>query len=402
MANRFPLIVDAANTANSIIKELPSGDYMDLTSSGASNIAVANLQITGGSNGQVLSTGGSGNLSWASAGGGSSSNVAAGEYRLFLDSPPANAWIRAGNIQATYPSWKYPDIANIANLNTAPYTQYANSSATWFVSTGTQTSTLTGNIAITIGAGGAAAPYGSGLSQNGTPGGATIITYSNLIVRANGGGGAGVWASIGYGGSWTGGGYGANGGNGGYGSQGVYGQTVGIGGGGGIGLRDTAGGRWIGANGSDYYFDFARALSGVGLSIGTASNVQNSGANGGLGCGGGAKAYGGSTTRGGFGGWGGGGGGAGWGVYSASDMGWGGDGGNGFAIIATTNTSNVTTYTLYGGNNTNSANHAIPANTTSIKAWAVGGGGGGGSAYFNSDPGAGGGGGALAYYEWRV
>lgn len=82
MASRFPLIVDAANVSNSIIKELPGGDYLDMTGSGIANVAVANLQVLGGSSGQVLSTNGSGNLSWITANSGGSNSYVSSEVRF--------------------------------------------------------------------------------------------------------------------------------------------------------------------------------------------------------------------------------------------------------------------------------------------------------------------------------
>lgn len=77
MANRFPLIVDSSGTA--AIKELASGDNLDLTGNGivgAGTVALTNLTVGGsqGSDGQVLTSTGSG-IAWedaASGGGGGS------------------------------------------------------------------------------------------------------------------------------------------------------------------------------------------------------------------------------------------------------------------------------------------------------------------------------------------
>ena len=74
MANRFPLIVDSSGTA--AIKELASGDNLDLTGNGivgAGTVALTNLTVGGsqGSDGQVLTSTGSG-IAWEDASGGSS------------------------------------------------------------------------------------------------------------------------------------------------------------------------------------------------------------------------------------------------------------------------------------------------------------------------------------------
>jgi hypothetical protein len=78
MANRFPLIVDSSGVA--ALKELPSGDNLDLTGNGivgVSTVALTNLTVGGsqGTDGQVLTSTGSG-IAWedaASGGGGGSS-----------------------------------------------------------------------------------------------------------------------------------------------------------------------------------------------------------------------------------------------------------------------------------------------------------------------------------------
>lgn len=80
MANRFPLIVDSSGTA--AIKELASGDNLDLTGNGivgAGTVALTNLTVGGsqGTDGQVLTSTGSG-VAWedaASGGGGGAWNV---------------------------------------------------------------------------------------------------------------------------------------------------------------------------------------------------------------------------------------------------------------------------------------------------------------------------------------
>lgn len=64
MANRFPLIIDAAQNQ---IQELSTGDNLDMTGSGIVNLQVGNLKVTGGTSGQFLTTDGAGNLSFGAA-----------------------------------------------------------------------------------------------------------------------------------------------------------------------------------------------------------------------------------------------------------------------------------------------------------------------------------------------
>jgi len=79
MANRFPLIVDSSGQA--AIKEIASGDNLDLTGNGivgAGTVALTNLTVGGsqGSDGQILTSTGSG-VAWedAAGGGGGAWNV---------------------------------------------------------------------------------------------------------------------------------------------------------------------------------------------------------------------------------------------------------------------------------------------------------------------------------------
>jgi hypothetical protein len=72
MANRFPLIVDSSGQA--AIKEIASGDNLDLTGNGivgAGTVALTNLTVGGsqGSDGQILTSTGSG-VAWEDAAGG--------------------------------------------------------------------------------------------------------------------------------------------------------------------------------------------------------------------------------------------------------------------------------------------------------------------------------------------
>ena len=77
MTNRFPLIVDSSGVA--ALKEIPSGDNLDLTGNGivgAGTVAITNLTVGGaqGSDGQVLTSTGSG-IAWEDAAGGGVWNV---------------------------------------------------------------------------------------------------------------------------------------------------------------------------------------------------------------------------------------------------------------------------------------------------------------------------------------
>lgn len=71
MSNYLPIIVDASGNVG-VFKELPASDNLDFTSSGIVNLNVANLQLNGGSAGQVIQTDGAGNLSFVSPAAGSS------------------------------------------------------------------------------------------------------------------------------------------------------------------------------------------------------------------------------------------------------------------------------------------------------------------------------------------
>ena len=78
MTNRYPLVVNA----NSLqIEEIQSGDTL-IFSNGGIEISVANLTVTGGSNGQVLSTDGTGNLSWATSSGGGNATPGGGNTQV--------------------------------------------------------------------------------------------------------------------------------------------------------------------------------------------------------------------------------------------------------------------------------------------------------------------------------
>ena len=65
MANRYPLV---ANSTSLVIEEISSSDTVVIDNLSASNTAnlgaVGNITITGGTNGQILKTNGSGVLSW--------------------------------------------------------------------------------------------------------------------------------------------------------------------------------------------------------------------------------------------------------------------------------------------------------------------------------------------------
>ena len=125
--NYFPLIANA--TANTI-NELPSGDNLDLTGSNIANAVnittgnittndastgvvdftntanvtlgnVANLHISGGTNGYVLTTDGSGTLTWTASGGGGGSIGATGATGVTGNDGATGATGVAGDIGAT-------------------------------------------------------------------------------------------------------------------------------------------------------------------------------------------------------------------------------------------------------------------------------------------------------------
>lgn len=64
MALSYPLYINKTDPTNGIISELPVGDSLDFTNSGIIGLSTANLQLLGGTTGQVLQTDGAGNLSW--------------------------------------------------------------------------------------------------------------------------------------------------------------------------------------------------------------------------------------------------------------------------------------------------------------------------------------------------
>ena len=82
------------------------GTLSSLTVGGVSNLnTVGNLRITGGSNGQMLTTNGIGSLSWATANVTSSTQV--GQFGLFLSTPPDSTWLPASTgpyLVSSYPA----------------------------------------------------------------------------------------------------------------------------------------------------------------------------------------------------------------------------------------------------------------------------------------------------------
>jgi hypothetical protein len=88
MANYFPLIVNASTGQ---IEELPAGDNLNLANSNIVNatIPINSLNIPGGSNGYVLTTDGTGNLSWG-VGGGGNANVVPIPAVYFTAAAPGN------------------------------------------------------------------------------------------------------------------------------------------------------------------------------------------------------------------------------------------------------------------------------------------------------------------------
>jgi len=95
------------------------GTLSNLTSNGtvnftnASNVslgAVGNVKITGGSNAQVLTTNGSGGLSWATPAAGGNASYVTGQFILTSNGPPDTTWLKTG---VTYSSNSYPALANV-------------------------------------------------------------------------------------------------------------------------------------------------------------------------------------------------------------------------------------------------------------------------------------------------
>ena len=181
MADRFPLIL---NNTSSTIQELPSGDNLDLSGCNISNVAnilatgltvsdatgvvnfittsnvslgsVANLKITGGTSGQVLSTDGAGNLSFATSGGSSISN---GTSNVNIATSGGNVTTSVGGtanvIIATSTGANISGYANIGNLVLTKYNENVvaggsvSGTVTPDVATGTIFNyTLTGSVTI--------------------------------------------------------------------------------------------------------------------------------------------------------------------------------------------------------------------------------------------------------------
>lgn len=129
MANRFPLIVDSSGTA--AIKELASGDNLDLTGNGivgAGTVALTNLTVGGlqGSDGQVLTSTGSG-IAWEDASGGSSTFGVAtmtgdgSDTTLTLTSDPASENNTQVFIDGVYqPKSSYSVSGTTLTFSTAP------------------------------------------------------------------------------------------------------------------------------------------------------------------------------------------------------------------------------------------------------------------------------------------
>lgn len=107
MANRFPLIVDSSGTA--AIKELASGDNLDLTGNGivgVGTVALTNLTVGGaqGTDGQVLTSTGSG-VQWEDAAGGGgvtgiTSFTSTNEVMRISSSNKISIGVNAGNASA--------------------------------------------------------------------------------------------------------------------------------------------------------------------------------------------------------------------------------------------------------------------------------------------------------------
>lgn len=129
MANRFPLIVDSSGVA--ALKEIPSGDNLDLTGNGivgAGTVALTNLTVGGaqGSDGQVLTSTGSG-IAWEDASGGSSTfgvatmNGDGSDTTLTLTSDPGSENNTQVFIDGVYqPKSSYSVSGTTLTFSTAP------------------------------------------------------------------------------------------------------------------------------------------------------------------------------------------------------------------------------------------------------------------------------------------
>jgi hypothetical protein len=159
MTNRVPLIVDSANAK---ISELPTGDWIELDSSGVANANLSNVQILGGNAGQVIATDGAGNLIWvdqSGGGGGGGSSIANGSSSVSIPIFNGNIAITvAGNSRATVTGNAFiiPDLqSTVSNITTGNITDLsganasiANVTANRIIPSGS-TVTVLGNLTVT-------------------------------------------------------------------------------------------------------------------------------------------------------------------------------------------------------------------------------------------------------------
>jgi hypothetical protein len=189
----FPLIANVYTSGSYIgnrIEELAANAALDFTGSGLVNIAVGNIQITGGNAGQVLSTDGAGNLSWANGGtGGGTVVVTQPQIEFTLSdaspntSPGSNKVFSNSNISAFIDNTYAAVYVNGVLLPTSQYTISG--------TTLTITPWLNVNDVIVIG------PYGAGVggastilpqieftlanaSPNASPGSNKVFSNSNI------------------------------------------------------------------------------------------------------------------------------------------------------------------------------------------------------------------------------
>ena len=91
------------------------GTLSSLTVGGTSNLGpVGNVAVSGGSNGQILTTNGSGALSWTTVSAPASATV--GEYREFIAAPPDSTWLAAST--GPYQTSSYPALGTLLATTT--------------------------------------------------------------------------------------------------------------------------------------------------------------------------------------------------------------------------------------------------------------------------------------------
>lgn len=189
MANRYPLV---ANASTLTIQELPSNDTLlvdNLTSTGNLSVAgnsnlgaVSSVIITGGSNGQYLSTYGNGTLSWSTISV-TTNSISNGNSNVTVQSSGGNIGISV-NGTANVMNFTSSNVFVTANIiPTANITYDLGSSATRFKDLWLSNSTIyLGNASIST--------SGGNLVLTNPDGGQSIVSgnqtvSSNTLVEAN-------------------------------------------------------------------------------------------------------------------------------------------------------------------------------------------------------------------------